>query len=248
LASYAWDGSLSFLGRIDEQVKLRGYRIELGEIENLLVGHPQVRQAIVGIQRATSASIGSDRDSLVAYIVLEKTAGPEIQDLRDYLKRKLPEYMLPSAFIFLDSMPLFPNGKIDRQALMAVKISQLSQNEYLAPVTPLEQLLARIWGEILEVEQIGLHDNFFELGGNSLLAMGVVNRIEHLLQTNFDLHSLFKSSDLQDYAKTILEGFSKQSRIKDIAQLLVKLDSLSDDQAQAILVTLETEKGYNLDA
>jgi amino acid adenylation domain-containing protein len=243
LARYAWDGSLHFLGRIDEQVKLRGYRIELGEIENALLGHPQVKQAIVLIQRLASAASQSECDSLVAYIVPEQSGSPALKELRDFLKRKLPEYILPSAFIFLDFMPLLPNGKIDRLALMASKASQLSQDEYIAPVTPLEQVLARIWGELLGVEHIGLHDNFFELGGNSMLAVRLVVRIEDLLRIHVDLHIIFQARDLQDFVEALLESSAERSLVEDVAQWLVKLDSLSDDEARAILVALQAGKG-----
>jgi hypothetical protein len=243
LASYAWDGSLRFLGRIDEQLKLRGYRIELGEIENALLGHPQVKQAIVGVRSLASVPSVGERDSLVAYIVPEQNGSPAPHALRDFLKRKLPEYMFPSNFIFLDSMPLLPNGKIDRQALLALKAPQISHHEYYAPVTPLEQVLARIWGDILKVEQVGLHDNFFELGGNSLLAMSVVNRIEDLLQSHVDLSLLFQSSDLRGFARAILENTPERDLVKDIAQWLIKFDGLTDDEARAILVALEAGKG-----
>lgn len=242
LVRYLPDGELEFLGRTDTQVKLRGLRIELGEIENVLIGHPQVKQVVVNMHRRESAAIGGERDSLVAYIVPEQACSPEKKDLRDYIKSKLPEYMLPSEIIFLNSMPLSPNGKIDRQAILALNVSQVSDKEYLAPATPLEQVLARIWSEILKVEQIGLHDNFFELGGNSMLAIRLADRIEDLLQTRIDLHIIFQASELQDFVNALLEGPSEMSLLQEIAKLLIKLDSLSEDEVQASLVALESEK------
>jgi acyl carrier protein len=243
LVSYAWDGSLHFLGRIDQQVKLRGYRIELGEIENALQGHPQVKQAFVFVQRLASTSSSGERDSLLAYVLPKQGTNPAPQELREFLKRKLPIYMLPSAYVILDAMPLLPNGKVDRLALLESKSSSPSHQECLAPVTPLEQLLARIWGEILGVQQVGLDDNFFELGGNSMLAIRLVGRLEELLQTHVDLRLLFQSPDLQGFATAILENTPERSLVKDIAQWLIKLDGLSDEQARAILAELEVRKG-----
>ena len=243
LGRYAWDGSLRFLARIDEQIKLRGYRIELGEIENALLGHPQVKQAVILVQRFASTPSSGERDSLLAYFVPERGSSPSPQELRSFLKRKLPVYMLPSAFILLDSMPLLENGKIDRLALLAIKTSPPSHHEYLAPITSLELVLARIWGEILEIEQIGLNDNFFALGGNSMLAIRLADRLEDLLQTHVDLRLLFQSPDLQGFATAILENTPERSMVKDIAQWLIKLDGLSDDEARALLAALEGSKG-----
>jgi len=160
----------------------------------------------------------------------------------------LPEYMLPSTYFFLDTMPLLPNGKIDRLALTALKAPQLSNNDFLSPVTPLERVLARIWGDILKVEPIGLHDNFFELGGNSLLAMSVVNRIENLFHTQLELHLLFQSPYLQEFANAILENTPDRCLFNDIADFLIELDNLSDAEAQDILAALKVRKGKNLDA
>ncbi len=245
LVSYAWDGSLRFLGRIDEQVKLRGYRIELGEIENVLVGHPLVHQAIAGIHRDVSSSQASERDSLVVYIVPEQASSPTIQELRQYLRGKLPGYMLPSEFIFLEAMPLLPNGKVDRRALAALKPSQLLENEYIAPRTPFEQVLAEIWSEIFEVEQVGLQDNFFELGGHSLLAMRLYSRIEAAFGLDVPIGLLYDSPSLGVFSTSLALLAGDPASLNSIAPLLLQSAGPNEDEARKIQMeatSAQTEK------
>src|SRR5262249_5786556 len=158
---------IQFLGRVDHQVKIRGYRIELGEIEAALAQQPQVREAVVV---AREDEPGNQR--LVAYVVPALKQAIDLSELRRALSEKLPLYMLPAAFVMLDSLPLTPNGKVDRRALPAP--DELNANltrTPVAPRTPLEEALAAMWTEVLRVEPIGVQDNFFELGGQSLLAM-----------------------------------------------------------------------------
>ncbi|HEC84909.1 MAG TPA: amino acid adenylation domain-containing protein, partial [Thioploca sp.] len=172
LARYLQDGKIEYLGRIDHQVKIRGFRIELGEIEAVLIQHPHVQETVVIIHEEVSVN-----KRLVAYFVSNLTPDlipPYI--LRDFLKEKLPDYMLPSFFIELEALPLTPNGKVDRRALvqLSVNCSQLSEETFVAPRTPEEELLVGIWAEILGVKRVGIHDNFFELGGDSILSIQVV--------------------------------------------------------------------------
>jgi len=177
LARYAPDGSIEFLGRLDYQVKIRGFRVELGEIETLLGQYPAVRDVIV---LAREDAPGDKR--LVAYLVVEEEPGPTTTELRSFLKQKLPDYMVPSAFVGLDGFPLTPNGKVDRRALPAPdKVRPQMEEAFVAPRTPTEELLAGIWAEILDVEQVGVKDNFFELGGHSLLSLQVIVRLEQKL-------------------------------------------------------------------
>jgi amino acid adenylation domain-containing protein len=174
LARYRSDGSLLYLGRLDQQVKLRGFRIELGEIEAALEGHPAVRQAVVLLREDRPG----DR-RLVAYLVAQDSAPLAPAALRDFLKDRLPLYMLPAAFVPLDAFPLTPSGKVDRKALRA-PLAELAAPAPLVdpPASPLEQLIADIWRDLLGLPHVGAYDNFFDLGGHSLLAMQVIARLE----------------------------------------------------------------------
>jgi len=164
LGRYLPDGNLEFLGRIDHQVKVRGYRVELGEIESVLVQHPDLRGAAVLLREDTPG----DR-RLVAYAAVNGGAGADTGALRSFLAARLPEYMIPSAFVFLESLPLTPNGKVDRKALPAPTAqSQGAERPYVAPRNDTERVLAEIWEQILGCERVSVHDNFFELGGDSI--------------------------------------------------------------------------------
>ena len=169
LARYLADGNIEFLGRIDNQVKVRGFRIELGEIETVLVTHPQVSEAVV----IDSEDIpGSKR--LVAYVVTGEKSEIKNQ-LRSFLKQKLPDYMIPSVFVILDALPLTPNGKVDRRALPKPDTARHElETDLVAPRTESEEILAKIWCEVLHLEQVGIHDNFFELGGDSILSIQMI--------------------------------------------------------------------------
>jgi amino acid adenylation domain-containing protein len=180
LARYRPDGNVEFLGRIDDQVKIRGFRIELGEIAAVLGGHPALREAVV-IAR-------EDRPGercLVAYVVARQPPGPSISELHRFLRAKLPDYMLPAAFVLLDALPLTPNGKVDRRALPAPDLTRPAPADaFAAPRTPVEEKLAEICAQVLGVERLGIHDNFFELGGHSLLAIRVMSRLRHSCASN----------------------------------------------------------------
>ena len=172
LARFLPDGTIEFLGRIDNQVKIRGFRIELGEIEAALNTHPQVNQNVV---IAIEENGGNKR--LIGYIVTKEEI--TTQQLREYLKAQLPDYMVPSVFVTLDTLPLTPNGKIDRKALPAPDGEISRENQYVAPRTEVEQILTNIWEELLPVNQISIHDNFFEIGGDSILSIQVVSRAKN---------------------------------------------------------------------
>ena len=172
LGRYLRDGDIEYLGRIDHQVKIRGFRIELGEIESVLVKHQAVREAFVMVQEDEP-----DKKRLVAYLVLEQDASPTISELRNAMKEKVPEYMVPFAFIFMDSLPLTPNGKIDRRALpIPDHVRPELESVYVAPRSSEEKILAEIWMQLLGLEQVGIRDNFFELGGDSILTIQVIAR------------------------------------------------------------------------
>ncbi|HEX2077170.1 MAG TPA: amino acid adenylation domain-containing protein, partial [Longimicrobium sp.] len=194
LARWRPDGTLEFLGRNDHQVKVRGLRIELGEIEAALRGHGSVADCVV----MARADAGEQR--LVAYVV----GGVEAAELRAHLRRSLPEYMVPSAFVFLDALPLTPNGKVDRKALPAPELAP-AEDRYVAPRTPVEEVLAGIWAEVLRLERVGANDSFFELGGHSLLATRVVSRVRELFGVELPLRALFEGPTVAELAGRVEE-------------------------------------------
>lgn len=169
LARYRPDGSIEYLGRLDHQIKLRGFRIELGEIETVLRQHPAVREGVVIVREDQPGN-----RQLVAYLAPARSS-LDLADVREHLKRRLPEYMIPSAFVVMEALPLTPNGKIDRKALPAPERTGTA-DEASAPRTVVEQALAAIWQDMLGVGRVGVHDNFFTLGGNSLLILQMIAR------------------------------------------------------------------------
>jgi len=215
LGRYLPDGNIEFLGRIDDQVKVRGFRIEPGEIETVLCRHPEVLESVVSARED-----GIGEKSLVAYIVSGTDHDLNSGRLRDFLKEKLPEYMIPNAFVFLDSLPLTASGKVDRRALPAPDRSRPELVEaYLAPRNQTEELLTKIWTEVLKLERIGIHDNFFDLGGHSLLATRVVSRIREIFRIDLALRALFEMptvASLSKHIETILcAGDEHQRAIQD---------------------------------
>ena len=204
-ARYLPDGNIEFLGRIDQQVKIRGFRIELGEVEAVLVQHRSVRTAVV---IAWEDMPGKKR--LVAYLVAREQPAPPITELRSFLKKKLPDYMVPSAFIILDALPLTPNGKVDRSALPAPEQAgpELS-GSFVAPQNPLQHQLAQIWEELLDIQPIGIKDNFFELGGHSLLAVRMMHQIEKVCGKKIPLSTLFAEATVEHLASVLLEQQSE---------------------------------------
>jgi amino acid adenylation domain-containing protein/non-ribosomal peptide synthase protein (TIGR01720 family) len=218
LARYAADGSIEFLGRIDQQVKLRGVRIEPGEIAAALAAHPAVYAS------AVVARTDDGEQRLVAYVVpaadegrttkdesasSSSVPGPSsfIAELRTFLAERLPSSMVPSAFVVLDALPLTPNGKLDRAALPAPDGQRPAANaSYQAPRTPIEELLTHIWADILRVAQVGIDDNFFALGGHSLLATQVISRIRATFQVELPLRSLFDAPTVARLANAIADA------------------------------------------
>ena len=214
LARYRADGNIDFLGRIDHQVKVRGFRIELGEIEAVLNQHPEVRETVVLVRSDgagdSSTLCGGGEQQLVAYVVGKRGRQPAIRGLRSFLQKKLPGYMVPSAFVLLDALPLLPNGKIDRRELAAPELLRDGLGvSFVAPRTPVERGLARIWTEVLGVDAIGVDDNFFELGGHSLKATMVVSRVPAAFNVEIPLYSLFRAPTIAGLAVVIEE--KKQS-------------------------------------
>ena len=196
LARFLPDGCIEFLGRVDHQTKIRGYRIELQEIENLLNDHPRVEQSAVAVHGS------ADTDArLVAYVV---PPGTDLAELREHLKRYVPDYMVPAEFISLERMPLTPNGKIDRKALPQRNgTTSGAAKEFIAPETPTEIALAELWQQMLRAERIGANHNFFNLGGHSLLAMQLVDRVRTRFAVDLPLRTLFERPTLAAFAEAI---------------------------------------------
>ncbi|TMC21724.1 MAG: non-ribosomal peptide synthetase, partial [Chloroflexi bacterium] len=217
VARYRCDGTLAYLDRRDQQVKLRGYRIELGEIAASLRTHPAVQEAVVILRKqredrhsvaplaGTSHSPSTSlQKQLIAYVVTEGEERPTRDELHSHLRRQLPEYMIPANIVLLDRLPLTPNGKIDRQALPAPDQHQLHQStEMVLPQTALQEQLAGIWTELLHLPQISIHSNFFELGGHSLLAAQLMLRIQTAFAVKVPLRSLFEAPTIVEMAVII---------------------------------------------
>jgi amino acid adenylation domain-containing protein len=181
------DGDIVFAGRADDQIKLQGHRIELGEIASVLAGHPGVAGAVAVV----AAVAGSGERQLVAYAGRRGGQAPGAEELKEFLRSRLPVYLVPSLFIVLDALPLAPNGKVNRKALPPPEAALEPRTSFVAPRTPTERLLARLWAEGLKIERVGVDDDFFELGGHSLLAAEISARLQEVLQTDAPLLTLF---------------------------------------------------------
>jgi amino acid adenylation domain-containing protein len=210
LGRYTPDGRIEFLGRIDHQVKIRGFRIELGEIEAVLAEHPGVQQAVAVVPEDSTRS-----DRVIAYVVPNNRQALGKNDLRDFLRSKLPEYMVPSALVLLDEFPLTPNRKIDRRALPPPNPaeSELSDATYAAPRNLVEEMLVGIWSDVLKLERIGIQDNFFDLGGHSLLATQVMSRTCQALQVDLPLRALFERPTVAELSIRIEEANGQYRRL-----------------------------------
>ena len=193
------DGTIEYLGRNDDQVKIRGFRIELGEIEARILEVPGVREAVV----LAREDVPGDKRLVAYWTQADEGQVLEIESLREHLKAELPGYMVPSAFVRLEAMPLTPNGKVDRKALPAPDASALVAREYEAPQGQTEEVLAAIWQELLGVEKVGRHDSFFDLGGHSLLITQVVSQVNEKLGVDVPVRMLFEHSSLKDLADAI---------------------------------------------
>ncbi|MEW6738226.1 MAG: amino acid adenylation domain-containing protein, partial [Acidobacteriota bacterium] len=199
LARYLIDGNIEFLGRIDQQVKIRGFRIELGEIEAVLAQYPYICENAILVQEDSS---GEKR--LIAYLVTENEEALTISDLRNFLKQRLPDYMIPSTFVALAALPLTPNGKLDRRALLELAEGRVeSGKEFVAPRTAVEEILAGIWSSLFDIEQISITDNFFDLGGHSLLATQLISRLRKRFEIELPLRMVFAGPTIAAMAAEI---------------------------------------------
>jgi amino acid adenylation domain-containing protein len=214
LARHLADGNIEYLGRADNQVKIRGYRIELEDIEATLAQHPSVQQAIV----STHEEIHGEK-RIVAYVVGDREHAPSVKDLRNFLKERLPEYMVPSVFVAVDSFPTMPNGKVDRAALpKADQVRREGAQALLVPRDDLERQLASLWEEVLNIGPIGVTENFFELGGHSLLAVRLFSLIEKRLGKKLPLAALFRGATVEHLA-SILRDHSSPNTLSSLVPL-----------------------------
>lgn len=231
LARRLHDGNIEFLGRLDNQVKIRGFRIELGEIESVLSRHPSVREAAAVVHED---SAGHQR--LVAYLVPRQETAPTYNSLRSFLEKELPEYMIPSAFVPLASMPRLPNGKADRRGLPAPDPTRPDLDvPFAAPRNPAEEVVAEIWAQVLGLERVGIHDNFFELGGHSLLATQIISRVRQVFQVELPLRSLFEAASVAGLVNALVQIWGGFEIVEQIAQTFKELAYLSEDAIQAML-------------
>ena len=225
LARFLPEGDVEFLGRVDHQVKIRGFRVELGEIEAVLNRYPSIRQTVVIAREDTPGDM-----RIVAYLVAGESIS-NLNELRDWLKEELPDYMVPSAFVMLKAIPLTPNGKVDRNALPAPGQSDLAMERvFVAPRTTSEEIVANIWAEVLKADNIGIHDNFFDLGGHSLLVTQVIARLRKTFQVEIPLRWLFESPTVAEMAERV--GNTEQP---ETSRMLAELEYLSDEEAQRLL-------------
>jgi acyl carrier protein len=223
-ARYRPDGNLEFLGRSDSQVKVRGFRVELGEIETLLARHPGVRETAV---LAREDHPGEKR--LVAYMVAEESSAPSAAELREYLRARLPEYMVPTAWVFVPGLPVTSNGKLDRRALPLPDPSEAA--DLVPPRTPTEMALAALWTEVLNAGAVGAGDHFFELGGHSLLGTQLLSRIGEEFSVQMPLRELFTFPTLAEMAERIEDLLLAGSKGEDVDEILDLLDDLDEDAA-----------------
>src|SRR5438445_592708 len=237
LARFLPDGNVEFLGRIDHQVKIRGFRVEPAEIEAVLKQHPAVKQSVI-----VPFEDKSGEKRLAAYVVSAKKLKAE--ELRAFLVYRLPDYMVPSAFVVLESLPLTQNGKVDLRALPSPEEAQAQpEREFVSPRNPEEEKLAGIWVEVLKLDRIGVTDNFFELGGHSLLATQIISRIRNTFRVQMPLHSFLETPTIAGLAEKISHCPAAETEEEEMARLLQELEGISDEEAERLLAGEESKTG-----
>jgi amino acid adenylation domain-containing protein len=240
------DGTIEYLGRADNQLKIRGFRIELGEVESVLRSHPMVREAVVIVQ--------GEQQKLVAYVVPSDGPVPVVADLRRFAQSKLPEHMVPTNYAVVESLQVLPSGKVDRQAVPALDLTgSESDSTYVAPRTEIEETLANIWCDLLEVQRIGIEDNFFELGGHSLLAIRTISRIRKIFDVEVSVRSIFEEPIIARLAETVAKAkatgrkastpiLTRRTATDNKATLIAQLEKLSPDEVRALLDDVNAKK------
>jgi aryl carrier-like protein len=243
-------GDIEFIGRIDNQIKYRGFRIELGEIESVILDYTSVNNAIVLLREDENKP-----KQLVAYIIPKACMDINQGDLRTFMRRKLPEYMVPVSFIVLENYPLTPSNKVDIKALPLPSEENLKQSvEFVAPRDETEMLMAEVGSELLGIEKMGVFDNFFELGGHSLLATQFVSRIKSRLKKEITLKMLFEHPTIAELAEELasvgVRSDADENIIRsedrgdaDLSDLINQIENMSDTEAKELLDKDENRKG-----
>ena len=225
-------GIVEFLGREDDQIKIRGFRVELGEIEAVLLRHPAVKHAAVVIKDAAEG-----HRTLIAFVIAP--AKLEASELREYLQQHLPDYMVPSSFVLVDSLPLNANGKVDRRSLADREIQQAADMTAAPDLSPVQNKLMGIWRDVMGVTAVKLDDNFFELGGHSLLAVQIIARTRNVFGIPVPLRCIFEAPTVAGLAEIIAQYSSGSHEEEDVARILREVEGLSEEEAQRLL---EAEK------
>jgi len=226
---YLPGGDIQFLGRIDDQVKIRGYRIEPAEVEVVLRTHPSVHEAVV-VARDDNGDL-----CLAAYVQADPKSPPTAEQLRAHLSKALPDYMIPAAFVVLGSLPLTPSGKLSRRSLPDPRLIPQQSDTTAPPRTPVEQALAAIWRDVLQIPSVGIHDNFFELGGHSLLATRVISRIRDEFGAELPVRRMFENPTIEELALLVIEAALQARDDDQLASLLAELEELPDEAARGLL-------------
>jgi amino acid adenylation domain-containing protein len=237
-ARYLADGRIEYLGRIDRQVKIRGFRIEPGEIEAALLELDSVREAVILVRTDDARGDASGHKRLIAYVTPRNGGALRNRELRQALQERLPSYMIPSAFITLDELPLTAHGKIDRAALQALHTPHLeTAKSWVAPRNDTEQVLAGIWQEILQVERVGIHENFFDVGGHSLLAMQLASRVRDDLGADLPIAAVFGAPTIAALGQQLLQDPSTRSTVEVAARVVLQTANLSDDELENLVAS-----------
>jgi acyl-coenzyme A synthetase/AMP-(fatty) acid ligase/acyl carrier protein len=252
---YRPDGNLEFGGRIDNQIKIRGFRIELGDIEAAMMKHPHVKEAVV-IARTVNERSGQDAGGspgssnghrvpkpatygvkrLAAYFVPDGSDAPSAGELRRFLAKRLPDYMVPPIYVPLNELPLTSSGKIDRRALPALAQAALSlEDDFVAPRNAVEEVVAAIWSEVLEVEQVSAHGNFFELGGHSIAAAQVVYRVRDLFRIELPVRCIFEGPTVAELSQALVGNEARPGQAEKIALAYKKIIKMSHDEMERAL-------------
>jgi len=238
LGSMRSDGCLMHLGRKDFQVKIRGYRVEIAEVEMALMDLDVVAKTVVVAREDVS---GHKR--LIAYVVAQSIPAPTATTLRNSLGAKLPDYMIPSAFVVLDDLPFIGIGKVDRNALPVPGNSRPELDvRYAAPRTPIEEELSRIWAEVLSLDRVGIHDSFFHLGGDSLAATRLVSQVMKTFQLEVPLKVLFEAPTVADMAIVIAQNHTNKISQKELHRILRELENISNEEAEQLLAAESIER------
>jgi amino acid adenylation domain-containing protein len=231
LGRFLPDGIVEFLGRMDQQVKVRGYRIELGEIDAVIERHRAVKEAVTVVRESESGN-----KSLATYIVPAQRPGADVEELQRYLTDQLPDYMVPGIIVRLDKMPLTANGKIDRRALPdPADIELTGRASYAEPRNAVEEVVVRIWEEVLGVEKIGINDNFIMMGGHSLAAMQVLARLRKTFQIGVPVRVLFEARNVAELVQAMSAEERIPGRLEKIARVVKKIEQMGEDDVSRIL-------------